>query len=422
MRLNFLYQKTPNLSFLDIYSLSGNLKIQGKDKYSYVLSVILSILSIITIFVISAYFVVTVFQRRSLSVIFNLDSMETPVVNLTEYPMTFHLYDSYGTSLKDQDKIYYIIGKFRKYAVELDENNEPKVTNKILDIKLEKCDLEKHFGNYKKSFSKIADLHLKYCLPANSHNITLYGKFGNLSEGFSFLHFFIQKCIKGQDGKEDCFEESEINNFLSTVHLEFMRLDYDINHNIPQDPKVLTLKADTYQLTSYIFRKINKYISDVRYSTDYGLIFESIDTIKFFQDERHEIEHDFRKQGIISGSFSSLLIMNYPKIHNYNRLYFKLQTLLANIGGIIQGVTVIVKTISFLFARKLTNFVIFQSLFEILTLPDKKCTRENFDKIIFKDVKSEIIKKSNINKSVNSESSYNFDNINRMNSKTTIIR
>jgi hypothetical protein len=210
MKLSFLYVKTPNFNFLDMYSRSANLKIQGKDSYNYLLSTILSILSLITILILSIYFVVTVFQRKSISVIFHLDSMDYPVVNLTGYPMTFHRYDSYGKSLKDQDKIYYVMARYLEYKVELDENNEARVINRITDIKLERCDLEKHFGKYKEYFSHSADLSLKYCLPPISQNLTIYGKFGDLLNGFSSLAINLQRCINGHDDKQDCYEGDEI--------------------------------------------------------------------------------------------------------------------------------------------------------------------------------------------------------------------
>jgi hypothetical protein len=176
MKLNFLYNKIPRFSYIDIYSITPNLKIKRKEHFSYILSLSLNIISIISILILSIYFTVVLFERRSLCVILQFDSLDFPVVNITEFPMTIHLYSILGKSIKDQDRIYYVKAKFLTCQILLDENNLPYVNNTITDINLEKCDLDKHFGQYKKYFLNSPDMNLKYCLPANSFNTTINGK------------------------------------------------------------------------------------------------------------------------------------------------------------------------------------------------------------------------------------------------------
>jgi len=385
MKLNFLYEKTPNMAFFDLYSCTGNLKIQGKNSYSYLLSAILSILSIIIILILSIYFIIIAFERKSLSVILHFDSMNYPVVNLTDYPMTFHIYDSYGKSLNDQNEVYYFMGKYLEYKVVFDEDNKPRVINTITDLKFERCNISKHFGKYQEYFSNLPDLNLKYCLPPNTYNLTVYGNYGDISNGFSTIAINVHRCVNGNDGKEGCKSPDEVDNILNFIHLEYVRLDYDINHNIPENPTTLTRKADTFQISSTIFRTINKYMSSVEYSTDYGYVFENKNTLKFFQDDRHEVEPDFRKEGITRGSFASFLLLNSSKTLKYSRNFIKLQNLLANIGGIIQGVTVSVKVFNFIISHKLLNFVLFQGLFEILDVPKRQSTKKKFQEIIFRE-------------------------------------
>jgi hypothetical protein len=87
-----------------------------------------------------------------MSVIYNIDSMVYPVVNLTEYTMTLKLHKSSGDTIKDQEKIFNFTAKFISQQVEYDEKNEPHVKTNIMDLKLEKCKIDKHFGKYKDFF------------------------------------------------------------------------------------------------------------------------------------------------------------------------------------------------------------------------------------------------------------------------------
>ena len=420
MRLNFLYNKTPRFSFVDIYSISPNLKIKGKEHYSYLLSLCLSMISIISILIISIYFTIVLFERRSLSVILQSDSLDFPVVNLTEFPMTIHLYNVLGKSIKDQDRIYYITAKFLKYQIAFDENNLPYVNNTITDVKLEKCDLDKHFGQYKKYFLNSPDIDLKYCLPANSFNTTIFGKIGDFNTGFGFFQFFIHKCINGVGGRTNCYETEAINKILTAVQLAFDHLDYDANHNIAEDPRVLNIKTESFQVSSTVYKKINKYISPISYSTDYGYIFESLETIKFFQDEWHEVEQDLRKEGFLPGAFSSLTLICSYKSQKYRRLYPKIQNLLANIGGVIEGITVSMHILNYMFSRKLLHFVLFQLLFDNLEGPEKKNVKKRFEQILYQR------KQGEYNLRMDSARSINFQtdkiDIKPFNSKPKIIR
>ena len=242
--MNIIYKNSNFLSFLDIYSISPNVKINGKNDYSYILSMMLSFLCILSSLIISIYFVIYFWQKRSVSIVYNVDSLEYPVSNLTEYPITLHLMDNFGNSIPEQDKHFYFTARYWKYKVVLDENNNPKIVSNITDIKLNKCDINRDFGKHKKLFEDTPDLSLKYCLPPNSFNLTLHGHYGDAIQEFSFLSFFVNKCINGLDEKVDCYDMEKIDSTLSIVQMEFTHLNYDINHGNSNDPRVLTRKPD----------------------------------------------------------------------------------------------------------------------------------------------------------------------------------
>jgi hypothetical protein len=416
MKMNYLFEKNSVVTFLDMFSITGNVKIQGMNTYSYRLSMTLSLICLISIITISFYFVIFFFQRSSSLIMFNMDSMEYPLNNLTEFPFTFQLYDSYGRLIPDQDKYFYLSCKFWKYKVTKDENNQPKIINDLTDIQLQRCDINKHFGNFQKFYSDVPDLNTKYCLPPNSHNLTLYGFYGDVVNGFSFLSLFVHRCINGVDGRSDCYDINKIDEALVTVHLEVSFMNSDIDHSNPKDPRVMVRKTTTHQMSSSIYRKISKYFAPVQYSSDYGYIFEDKFNLYFPTHESDEIEYDFRKEGVVKGSFSTLTFVNSSKTHKYKRSFAKLQALFANIGGIINGINVIARIINYILSRNLINFVLFESAFKSSNVECKNI-KEKIKGILVKSIENrnknvqfnESLK--NFNKS--HETSINVCNINK---------
>jgi hypothetical protein len=361
--MNIIYKNTNFLSFLDIYSISPNMKINGKNSYNYMLSLTLSIFCIISSLIISIYFVIFFWQKRSVSIVYNVDSLEYPVNNITEFPITLYIYDSFGNPIPEQDKYFYFTARHWNYKVIRDEKNNPKIVTNVTDIKMKRCDIDTDFGNYKQYFLNTPDLNYKYCVPPNSLNMTLYGFLGDVGRGNGFITFFVNKCINGIDGKKDCYELEKIDSTLTVVQMEFAHLNYDIDHSKIDDPRVLTRKIDMYQLSSTIFKRITKHISSVNYATDYGNILEDIYNVKFFLDDRDEIEYDFRKEGIKKSSFSSIFLVSSSKTQKYKRSFTKLQGLLANIGGFINGIFILGKIISALLSKNLLTFVLFDLVF-----------------------------------------------------------
>jgi hypothetical protein len=318
-------------------------------------------------------------------VVYNVDSMIYPVVNLTEYPMTFHIADSSGRKLPEQDRIFHIYAKFFKFGIVMNDNHSPEVKREEINIYLERCDLNKHFGKYEKYFTGIPELSFKYCLPAESHNITLFGRYGDVNKEFGIPQIFVSRCINGTAGKENCFDNEVIDRILVSVFFEFSYIDYDIDHYNPNDPRILTKKADVVHMSSSVYSRIMKPITNVIYSSDYGYIFESNDVLKFFQGENLVMEYDFRKKEVSPGIIASFFLSNSNKSHIYTRVYIKLQSLLANIGGVINGFTIIIKIINYIFSRKLLNFILFESLFNNVNVSEKKRIRKKLDGILNKN-------------------------------------
>ena len=103
--------------------------------------------------------------------------------------------------------------------------------------------------------------------------------------------------------------------------------------------------------------------------------------------ESDEIDYDFRKEGVVKGSFSTLTFVNSSKTHKYKRSFAKLQALLANIGGIINGINVIARIINYILSRNLINFVLFESAFKSSNVECKNI-KEKIKGILVKQIEN----------------------------------
>ena len=80
--------------YTDILSVEAKLYIHGKNRYITPFGILLSILSLISILVLSLYFIVIFFLQSQVNVIFfEQQYLHTPFINLTNSAFSFNLLD-----------------------------------------------------------------------------------------------------------------------------------------------------------------------------------------------------------------------------------------------------------------------------------------------------------------------------------------
>ena len=75
----------------------------------------------------------------------------------------------------------------------------------------------------------------------------------------------------------------------------------------------------------------------VIYQTDYGFVFQNQQSTEFYVHEDNYVA-DIRTLGMELTNFAFLQITMNNKVDTYNRSYTKLQSVLANIGGVINSI------------------------------------------------------------------------------------
>lgn len=94
-------------------------------------------------------------------------------------------------------------------------------------------------------------------------------------------------------------------------------------------------------------------IRNILYSTDIGYVFEEFEEVNATKIEPYTESVDNRSEGLFPGNFVVFSIQTSAIKQVFNRSYIKIQNLLANIGGVIEGVLFLAGPIQNYFASTL---------------------------------------------------------------------
>jgi hypothetical protein len=129
---------------------------------------------------ISIYFIIDLFEKKPLSIVFNEDNNQIPLNNLSNVPIMVTLAD-FNSNLLDPEGLYWIDTKIMNYR-RINLNGTTKFTLELIPIKLEKCNISKHFSDQYEMYKNFPVSNY-LCIPAGKYNITLNGRGGDTLNG-----------------------------------------------------------------------------------------------------------------------------------------------------------------------------------------------------------------------------------------------
>lgn len=309
----------------------------------------LSILSILIMFTFSICFFIQFVNKTQIFVTSSTDTSDFS--NNTEsksYPFLIRLTDKHNKPFKFPETIYKLSFKYWYGG----SNTTQEVVEQIgIDIKMEKCDLAKHFSNYRYLFSNMDDLDTFFCAAPRPFNMTIYGKYGAVTP-FGYYHFYVSLC----NDRSDCLPLPELTSITEHIYLDFRTVGYSINPK-KHDPKIAKVHSDRHMLSSTVYKRIWVYFDQITYVTDSGFFFPSESTETFFRFSSMRYDIDLRDKTLetIPGTFLTMSLLNTGDIRIFNRHYFKIQDYLATIGGIIKFVNVVAMMLNYYFSKNSYN-------------------------------------------------------------------
>lgn len=402
----------------DIYFIRPKLFIFHKENFSTLLGGLFSIITILSISSLSMYFVYQVLARTSTRVVFSQSSKYFNSFDHSSIPIMVGMFDALGSALKNPDSTYYVEGRYSSFI------NDPKTEKVIANftkIVFEKCDINKHFGDYADIFRKVPFFNDWYCFQPGKYNMSLFGKYGDLG-GFSMLDIYFYKCknattgaisnstasnsvvTKNTNGGPACLEKSNIDTIINTGVGSLMYIDYDIDHDNVEDPQTMILKNDLMTLSPYLFKRMMINKKNVKYRTDYGLFIESNRRLDFYQYDFSQTTYNLND--INNLMYAQITLQTSGKTDLYSREYYKIQNCLADIGGIMKGIM----TVFTVLLSLINDQFFFLSIINNLFLIDNESKKLNIKKF-------EYLKNMKMNSAIGNNNN-NFDyNINIETSK-----
>lgn len=309
----------------------------------------LSILSVVMMSAFCLFFFIKLIQKDNTYVTISSESSyNSSIFDSNNYPFLIRLTDKENKPFSNPDQIFKIYLKYWYGG----SNSLENVKQKTVDIKMEPCDLNKNFGNYRDKFEDITDLSTFYCAIPRSENETIFGRYGNIYP-FGYYHFYVTMCIDSPD----CLDFKEIKKITENVYLDFRTVDYTID-NMKEEAKVEIVRTDRHMISSTVYKRIWLYLNSIKYTTDTGLFFNTQSTEYFSQFDSMRYDIDLRDilGGTIPGTFVTLTVLNTGNTMIYDRKYLKLQEYLASIGGIAKFIQIAAFILNYTFSQN-TYFV-----------------------------------------------------------------
>ena len=305
---------------------------------------LLSLISVIASITLFLFFFVQFIDRQNKTYVSS--SEYSPNVNISEsnrLPFMLRLSNAENEPYENPNSVYKIGLNFW-FGGEASENGSQKKGH--IPIEMERCDINKHFGEYKYLFANLTDISTFFCPVMRNYTQTIYGIYGNTNP-FSYYHFVIYKCSESNGG--NCIDKDTQEKLLTSTYVDMRTVDVSINSN-EHYVKTPTIRTDRHMLSTTVFKRIWIYLNWVTYSTDDNFFITSKRTESFHQVHSFRYDTDLRNisETTTPGTFGSLSVLANGNTMIYSRRYHKIQDFFASVSGII----------SFIF-----NFVFFINYF-----------------------------------------------------------
>jgi len=372
-------QSSSIFSNLDFTSPEPKIKIFGENRYKNSLGAFISLIWFIVLISFSINFLLDFFSNKKVTILENTFISDSPKLFLNETPIMILLQNNLTEPINENawrvNFLYWINENI------INANGTKQSFSNHLEIPAENCQ-QKHYGKHWYLFKNIPNIDKYYCLPKEEkyNNLTLFGTYGDIKP-HSLLGIYISKCVNDELlNITQCFEEKITNNYLKNSFINIKYLAYKTNHyeNIPYSSYVYSVDIP---VSITIYKREFFYLSNVFYSSDDDVLLRTYKNYFYYMINKHVSYFDFEEKGIFPGNFVSLnfLMTNQNKV--YNRYYYKIPDLLADIGGLSRIIRVFAHFVNGYFYSTLFYVKLISSYFNFKQ--EKDYDDEDFSKIKF---------------------------------------
>jgi hypothetical protein len=329
---------------LDLLGLEPKLYLHSKAHHKTPFGGILTFIVVSLASTLIIYFFQLMIARKQMNLVYNPKNIYRPQINFTNRPFIFNVVDGKGAVIPSDRTWNFYSALLFYYA-----DAQGVASFNRTEVKLEKCDWNKSFGEYVKYVTFSSGL--GWCLPRD-FQIKVGGKFGIGEPGYYIWDTFVNTCVNTTTVK-DCYDQDTINKKLANANFYFAYMDVFFNHDNVTDPVVPFWSQNSLPITTGIYYKYYYNFKQGVYTTDYGFIFESHSNQTFYMTDDSQIYNypaSFGNQTVSNQTnIAQLIVEPTEKYDQYTRSYIKLQEVLANVGGAVKTLTLGARALIYVF-------------------------------------------------------------------------
>jgi hypothetical protein len=289
------------------------------------------------------YFGRELYQRRNPTIISSstLNPLPLPMdLSPSSFPFYIAIEDA-RNSLKyfKDDTVYSMKTYLRKQLRSRDSNGAATVTAELVPISMVDCDLHYHFAGMEDMYN-VTDYKNAYCI-GKDQNVTIAGDFPD--DVFNFLQVNFYQCTNTTQSS-NCKPQSVID---AAIRNTYVVIDYGFYLMTPNnfDAPVRRIRQEYFTTASNAgFKQINVYLKRFFLNTDQGFIFDDIQTESFNQVATVQELSSNVVPNVGERIFNFGIRMSYNEDF-ISRDYVKLQTVIANVGGLFKFFSIVFEMI-----------------------------------------------------------------------------
>lgn len=326
------------LKSFDIHGFSNFFYIDNNTKYTTKLGGFFT-LTIIIIFTVLIYAFGQDMLNRLNPISYVQEKIESDKVQFTDidynsFPLAFRIEDENAIPIENQmDKFI-----FENYYYEYEMKDGVFENTNFFEVDIKQCNQTSFYLQNKELYDK-QGLSNYFCYDFDKNTIKLGGNWDEKELKYFYSHiYFCSKSSYNVNGKKCSEDEVDLDNKLYYFSI-FLPNAY-IDPSNYTNPIYNSIKNFFYKLDKGLYKSMTFNFQDVLVVSDIGWLIESIDKKSTITVSEVRIDNSLKGTsfgGDINNRILGTTVFYKQKvIKHYIRIYQKLQTLAANIGGMLK--------------------------------------------------------------------------------------
>lgn len=350
---------------IDFTGKEPKLLTKQKNQFKTVFGGILSLLIYMIIAAATFYFGQELYLKQHpitvTSVTFDVDPPVTP--------LTFDNFALF-VGLEDSSFNYYIDNTIVNVSIQFvnqsayQDGNDFIFKKENINIPLQRCNLTENFPNFQDLFSNFNLKNLLCIKPEAQEKLQISGAYS--SSLFQYINIILATCKNGTEVV--CKSQEEIDAKINGGYFVVDTINSIFNPANYTFPKKNIIKDYFTTISNKYYKKINYYMKRNDFKTDSGFLMSEYQETSYLGLDTIEELFDFRQLN----SFLEVHIRMSNNRDIYTRSYVKLQDVIAQMGGLVKGVILILTVILYTYTELSYSEFIINYLYPHSQITEKK--------------------------------------------------